>query len=97
MLFDFKMSLYVQRQRGALSHGMLILSTVELSTLPQFGFIPPHRPDCKIGREAGPLSREGRSLCGQAGQSHPEGWVLRQWNRKTHLFSLLRTRWNVMV
>lgn len=49
------------------------------------------------GREAGPLSREGRSLCGQTGQSHPEGWVLRQQRRKTHLFSLLRTRWNVMV
>lgn len=49
------------------------------------------------GREAGPLRREGRSLCGQTGQSHPEGWVLRQQKRKTHLFSLLRTRWNVMV
>lgn len=48
-------------------------------------------------REAGPLSREGRSLCGQTEQSHPEGWVLRQQKRKTHLFSLLRTRWNVMV
>ncbi len=49
------------------------------------------------GREAGPRSREGRSLCGQTGQSHPKGWVLRQQKRKTHLFSLLRTRWNVMV
>lgn len=49
------------------------------------------------GREAGPLRREGRSLCGQTGQSHAEGWVLRQQKRKTHLFSLLRTRWNVMV
>lgn len=48
-------------------------------------------------REAGPWRREGRSLCGQTGQSHPEGWVLRQQKRKTHLFSLLRTRWNVMV
>lgn len=55
---------------------------------------------CSVGereREAGPWRREGRSLCGQAGQSHPEGWVLRQQKRKTHLFSLLRTRWNVMV
>lgn len=53
---------------------------------------------CSVGeREAGPWRREGRSLCGQTGQSHPEGWVLRQQKRKTHLFSLLRTRWNVMV
>lgn len=59
---------------------------------------PPHRTHLRVwGREAGPRSREGRSLCGQSGQSHPEGWVLRQHRRKTHLLSLLRTRWNVIV
>lgn len=42
------------------------------------------------GREAGPRSREGRSLCGQTGQSHPEGWVLRQQKRKNPPFFIVK-------
>lgn len=85
------MCVCVQRERRISS-----VYPLNLSSAP----VPPHRPDSAHvmrAREAGPRSREGRSLCGQTGQSHPEGWVLRQQRRKTHLFSLLRTRWNVMV
>lgn len=37
------------------------------------------------------MGREGRSLRGQTGQSHPEGWVLRRpKKRKTHLFFIVK-------
>lgn len=36
------------------------------------------------------MSREGRSLCGQTGQSHPEGWVLRQQKGKPTFFFIVK-------
>lgn len=40
---------------------MPILSILGVSTLPQLGFIPPHRPDCYVG-ERGGTSAPGRAF-----------------------------------